>query len=151
MYQNVTCLTWYKILQNSLNFANDVRFEVFTAVTMKNAVLWDVTVCTSQETHYVSATEPGRLMLCKIWGFTVVTEECRLLGCYAMWLLRIRVLMECITSIIRVTWIGELGTVLAVTSNRRMLLTVQVIRSFEMLVLTKATQHNIPEDCILLC
>jgi hypothetical protein len=26
-------------------------------------------VCTSQETHYVSATEPSQLMLCKIWGF----------------------------------------------------------------------------------
>jgi hypothetical protein len=26
-------------------------------------------VLTSHETHYVSATEPSRLMLCKIWGF----------------------------------------------------------------------------------
>jgi hypothetical protein len=26
-------------------------------------------VRTSQKTHYVSATEPSRLMLCKIWGF----------------------------------------------------------------------------------
>jgi hypothetical protein len=26
-------------------------------------------VCTSQEIHYISATEPSRLMLCKIWGF----------------------------------------------------------------------------------
>jgi hypothetical protein len=45
-----------------------VRFEVFTAVTMKNAVFWDIKnpVRTSQETHYDSATEPSRLMLCKI-------------------------------------------------------------------------------------
>jgi hypothetical protein len=26
-------------------------------------------VCTSQETHYVSATEPRQLMIYKIWGF----------------------------------------------------------------------------------
>jgi hypothetical protein len=38
-------------------------------------------VCTSQETHYVSATESSRLMLCKIWGFHGGDyEECRLLG-----------------------------------------------------------------------
>jgi hypothetical protein len=30
---------------------------------------------TSQETHYVSATESSRLMLCKIWGFTAVTMK----------------------------------------------------------------------------
>jgi hypothetical protein len=38
-------------------------------------------VRTSQETHYVSATESSRLMLCKIWGFHGGDyEECRLLG-----------------------------------------------------------------------
>jgi hypothetical protein len=36
---------------------------------------------TSQETHYVSATDPSQLMLCKIWGFHGGNyEECRLLG-----------------------------------------------------------------------
>jgi hypothetical protein len=36
---------------------------------MKNAVFWDIKnpVRTSQETHYVSATESSQLMLCKIW------------------------------------------------------------------------------------
>jgi hypothetical protein len=45
-----------------------VRFEVFTAVTMKNVVFWDIKtpVRTSQETHYVSTTESSQLMLCKI-------------------------------------------------------------------------------------
>jgi hypothetical protein len=39
------------------------------------------TVRTSQETHYVSATEPSWLMLCKIWGVHGGDyEECRLLG-----------------------------------------------------------------------
>jgi hypothetical protein len=38
-------------------------------------------VRTSQETHYVSATETSLLMICKIWGFHGVDyEECRLLG-----------------------------------------------------------------------
>jgi hypothetical protein len=38
-------------------------------------------VRTSQETHYVSATEPSRVMLCKIWGLHGADyEECRLLG-----------------------------------------------------------------------
>jgi hypothetical protein len=38
------------------------------AVTMKNVVFWDKKnqVRTSQETYYVSATEPNQLMLCKI-------------------------------------------------------------------------------------
>jgi hypothetical protein len=37
-------------------------------------------VRTSQETHYVSATQPSQLMLCKIWGFhSSDYEECRLL------------------------------------------------------------------------
>jgi hypothetical protein len=35
---------------------------------------------TSQETHYVSATQPSRLMLCKIWGDQGGDyEECRVL------------------------------------------------------------------------
>jgi hypothetical protein len=38
-------------------------------------------VRTSQETHYLSATESSRLMLCKIWGFHGGDyEDCRLLG-----------------------------------------------------------------------
>jgi hypothetical protein len=59
-----------------------VRFEVFTAVTMKNGVFWDVTPRGS----------------CKN-----------------------RVSEELSASFIRVTRIGELGTTLAVTSNRHKL------------------------------
>jgi hypothetical protein len=54
-----------------------VRSEVFTAVTMKNAIFWDVTPCRSS---------------------------------------KYRRLKEHIASIIRMTRIGELGTMLAVTS-----------------------------------
>jgi hypothetical protein len=43
-------------------------------------------VCTSQETHYVFAAEPSRLMLRKMWVFHGGdSEECRLLGCSAVW------------------------------------------------------------------
>jgi hypothetical protein len=53
------------------------KIEVFTAVTMKNAVFWDIRTQflspTSQETHYVSTTELSRLVLCNIDVSTTVT------------------------------------------------------------------------------
>jgi hypothetical protein len=70
-----------------------VRFEVFTAVTMKEwrLVGYKNPVRTSQETHYVSATQLSRLMLCKIWGYHGGDYvECRLLGCNAVWLFKYR-------------------------------------------------------------
>jgi hypothetical protein len=60
---------------------------------------------------------------------------------------------ELSASIIKVTRIGELGT-LAVTSNRHAVnftvcrLLVTALSSTETLVLTRATQRNIPEDAI---
>jgi hypothetical protein len=52
---------------------------------------------------------------------------------------------ELSASFIRVTRIGELGTALAVTSNRRTLRRNTISVS----VLTRATRPNIPEDTIL--
>jgi hypothetical protein len=44
-----------------------VGFEVFAAVTMKNAVFWGIkTQYVPHRKHYVPTTEPSRLMPCKI-------------------------------------------------------------------------------------
>jgi hypothetical protein len=70
-----------------------------------------------------------------------------MLRCVA--LVRTDVLEE-LSASIRVTRIGELGTTLGVTSNRRTLRRNTKWGSSETLVLTRATWHNIPEGTILL-
>jgi hypothetical protein len=87
-----------------------------------------------------------------------------MLHCVA--LVRTDIWEECIVSIIRMTKIGEIGTSLAVTSNRNTLrklvtanvflsspilvnLLMEAISSSEISVLKKITQRNIPEDDIL--
>jgi hypothetical protein len=75
--------TWMHSLSLHLLFVVSIcSFETGTALPMKNAVFWNIAVRISQETHYISPTEPSRLMLCKIWGLDGCDcEECRLLGC----------------------------------------------------------------------
>jgi hypothetical protein len=95
---------------------NIVRFEVFMAVTMKNGVIWDVTLCGSCKNrrfrgtyhvhHQSDKTQPARN---NINSNHVVSS-----------------------SPILVT------------------LMMEAIHSSESLVLTRATQRNIPDDTILL-
>jgi hypothetical protein len=82
-------------------------------------------------------------------------KERRLLGCYAVWLLlRSEVSEERIASIIRVTRICELGTTLALTNVVRsspnlVTLKMEVKHSSETSFISRVTEHNVPEDCIL--
>jgi hypothetical protein len=52
-------------LRNSAGYCY-IKFEVFTAATMRNAVFWDIETHVPHRRHYVSTTEPRQLMLCKI-------------------------------------------------------------------------------------
>jgi hypothetical protein len=45
---------WITTLRGGTNLLNPVRFEVFTAVTMKNGVFWDVTPCGSCKNLFLS-------------------------------------------------------------------------------------------------
>jgi hypothetical protein len=59
------------------------------AETIKNVVFRDIKAqFVPHRKHYVSATKPSRLMLCKICGYLGGDyKECCPLGCYALWLL----------------------------------------------------------------
>jgi hypothetical protein len=57
---------------------------------METVVLWNIkTQFVLHRRHYFSARVSKRLMLCEIWGLHGGDyEECRPLGCYAVWFLQ---------------------------------------------------------------
>jgi hypothetical protein len=119
-----------------------VRFEVFMAVTMKNALFWDIkTQFIPHKKHYVSATEPSRLMPYKIWSVHGSDyDECRLLRCDAVWLLlepTLVFLHSVLTANVDPSWL-ILFTLMMVAT-----------RFSEMSVPTRTILRHIPEDGIL--
>jgi hypothetical protein len=101
-------------------------YEEYRLLGYKNSVR------TSQETYYVSTTELSRLMLCKIWGFHGSNYErmaySGMLRCVAI--VRTDVSVYVSASIIRVTRIGELGTLALLVTQ-----TMETLNSFETSVL----------------
>jgi hypothetical protein len=111
-----------------------VRFEIFTAVTMKNVVFLDMkTQLVPHRTHITSPLQsPASECCCNILGFqSGDCEECRLLGAFLR-----SVLLLLVTGNVPSTLI--LFTVM-----------MDTIRSSETSVLTRFTRLHIPEDCIL--
>jgi hypothetical protein len=104
-----------------------VRFEVFTAVTMKKGVFWDVTPCGSCKNlsswhTYLSVSrksfQKSRKERLNIFYNKKMPSSGML---HRLALVRTGVSEERIATIIRVARIGELGTTLAVTNNRNTL------------------------------
>jgi hypothetical protein len=132
-------------------------------------------VHTSQETRYVSAKEPSRLMLCKILGFRGGDyEECRLMGYkttvrashethYLSTTALSRLMLCkiwgfhggdyeecCLLGFLRSVLL-LLVTVNLFTSSSILVTLMRVTCSSETSVLTRATRRNISEDSVLHC
>jgi hypothetical protein len=63
-----TCLIKHRNNFKDVQMRN-VRFQIFTAVTMKNGVFWDIKpqfLLHRRHINYVSTTQFSQLMLCKI-------------------------------------------------------------------------------------
>jgi hypothetical protein len=138
---------------------------------------YKIPVRTSQETYYISATYPSRLILCRIWDFHGGDyEECRLLGNKnpdltsqethsrrTLWkmpssgllrrvaLVRIDVSEERRASIVFIRCVQRWLVNANVVRNSVILVTMmmEAIRSSETFVPTRATRRSISEDDIL--
>jgi hypothetical protein len=70
LYRKPTLIFFFQSDERRLKIGKEkvyVSFEVSTVETMKNVVFWHIkTQFVPHRRHYVSATEPSRLMLCKI-------------------------------------------------------------------------------------
>jgi hypothetical protein len=62
-----------------MNFIGDVRFEVFTAVTLKNGVFWDVMLCGSCKNRRFGGTYAPIIRVTRIGelGTTLAVTKCR--------------------------------------------------------------------------
>jgi hypothetical protein len=141
--------TQSNLLRRSVGLSIPHRKHYFA--TEPNRLIHSIGLYVPQRQHVirdVSATEPSRLMLCKIWVFS--RWWLWRMPSSGMWsrvaLVRTDVLEERIASIIRLTRICELGT-LVVTYFFTLMM--EAIRSSQTSVLTRATRRNIPEDGIL--
>jgi hypothetical protein len=83
---------------------------------MKNVVFWDIKTQFVLHRRHITSPLQSAAGCVKIWSFYGGGyKECRLLGCYAVWLLvRTEISEECSA----MKRIGELGTTVAVTSNQ---------------------------------
>jgi hypothetical protein len=100
---------------------------------MKTAFFWDIkTQFVPHRKHYISATEPSRLILCEVWGF--------LGGDYVE-----RGHLAFLSSLLRL-----LVTANVVPSSPILVaLMMEAISSYERSVLTRVTRHHILDDDIL--
>jgi hypothetical protein len=128
--------------------SKESRFEVFTLVTMKNAVFWDVP-------HRKHITSPLQSLAGMIWGSHGSDyEECRLLGCYVVWLLQEPTFRRNVAPPYHIVFLRSVRRLL-VTANVfpsspiPVTLMMDALRSSETSDLTRATRRNIQGDDIL--
>jgi hypothetical protein len=115
-----------------------VRFEVFTAVTVKNVIFWDIMSCGSYKNQHFGGMfhlhdqDGGDMFLQSVTSYKcrMASHPRREHSSYKILFIQVNFMCACTDSRYR-----TLGNV--------------AIRSSETLILTRATWHHIPEEGIL--